>query len=664
MKINLSPQTKRAVKQPLFYFGKAIADFVDKFSRGQRQLILYLTDLSIFVISILSAFCLYSDKLFFPELAKNYLTTIYLILPVKFLVFYWMGMYRGILRYTQSTFIQTTFKSVVLAQIVFMASALFLGLRPLPRTVQVLDVFLTLSGVILSRSTARWFLYKFNPTLKLANFSQSNRKFEQPVIVYGAGRAGFELFQALRNGHTYRIKAFIDDDKKLWNYTIDGVKVFDPQYLNTLLVRYGINTVLLAIPSAPNQRRQEIVQELISKGLEVKTIPTISEIISGQFSITQVRNVEITDLLGREEVSADPSLLSININNKSVLVTGAGGSIGSELCRQIAAQHPKKLVLYELNEFALYSIDMDLSEAFPEIERVACLGSVTEGSHFREVLLAHGIQTIYHAAAYKHVPLVEHNAAQGVLNNVYGTLICTRMARECGVEKFVLISTDKAVRPTNIMGTTKRLAELILQAQADLPDTKTEFVMVRFGNVLNSSGSVIPRFRKQIEQRKPITITHPDITRYFMSIPEAARLVIQAGALGKGGEVFLLDMGEPVKIYDMAVKMIELSGLMPGKDVDIVVTGLRPGEKLYEELLIETHKSRATKHRKIFMAQELFLPWSELEPQLDRLFLAARSNDHDRLVEILKFLVPEYQKPTVEAKTVNTVKKTLPSQMP
>ncbi|MEY2984636.1 MAG: hypothetical protein RLZZ568_1253, partial [Cyanobacteriota bacterium] len=374
-----------------------------------------------------------------------------------------------------------------------------------------------------------------------------------------------------------------------------------------------------------------------------------------------IRDLEISDLLGREEVLPDPSLLSVNITNKVVLVTGAGGSIGSELCRQIAQQSPQELILYELNEFALYTIDIELSESFPHMSRSSYLGSVTDKEHLENILTTHRVDTVYHAAAYKHVPLVELNPAQGILNNVYGTLVCAQAARECGVERFVLISTDKAVRPTNIMGTTKRVAELILQAFSALHGLQTKFVMVRFGNVLNSTGSVVPRFQKLIKERRLITVTHPEITRYFMSIPEAARLVIQAGAMGQGGDVFLLDMGDPIKIYDLAVQMIELSGLELGRDIDIVITGLRPGEKLYEELLIRQDTAVATRHPKIFAAKEGQIPWETLKPLLDNLLSAAESGNKDAIIASLKSIVPEYSPRPHSALSIPTPLQTTPS---
>jgi FlaA1/EpsC-like NDP-sugar epimerase len=348
-------------------------------------------------------------------------------------------------------------------------------------------------------------------------------------------------------------------------------------------------------------------------------------------------------LLGREEVLPYPELLHLNVTGKSVLVTGAGGSIGSELCRQIAQLDPKCLILYELNEFALYTIDLELKESYPTLCHYPYLGNITDATHFQFLLQQHQVDTIYHAAAYKHVPLVEINATQGVYNNVAGSLIAAQSAINCRVSNFVLISTDKAVRPTNVMGASKRVAELVVQSLADLPQTPTRFAIVRFGNVLGSSGSVVPRFRQQIALGKPITVTHQDVTRYFMSIPEAVRLVMQAGAMAQGGEVFLLDMGEPVRIYDLAERMIRLSGLEPGHDIEIQVTGLRPGEKLYEELLIDPKIAKPTKHPRIFCASESKLSYETLLPQLKSLLEKAQNQEHNELIRLLQEIVPEYQ---------------------
>ena len=377
--------------------------------------------------------------------------------------------------------------------------------------------------------------------------------------------------------------------------------------------------------------------------------------MSGHVSVNKVRELNIEDLLGRKAIDANPELLQHDIVDRVVLVTGGGGSIGSELCRQIAKQQPKMLIIYELHEFALYQMDMELSECYPNLIKVACLGSVNDAQVLTRVLKKYGVNTIYHAAAYKHVPIVEANPISGMNNNIGGTLTAAQCAIDCQVAKFVLISTDKAVRPTNIMGATKRVAELVLQGLADLNTHTTCFTMVRFGNVLGSSGSVVPRFREQITSGKSITLTHSDITRYFMTIPEAATLVIQAGAMAKGGEVFLLDMGEPVRIYDLAAQMIRLHGMEPDRDVKIEVTGLRPGEKIYEELLIDCGSGVPTGHPKIFCAREQKIAWKDLAPQLTNLLEAAAECEVTQCVAVLHDLVPEYQPMGQYAKLKPTV---------
>ncbi|WP_246605351.1 polysaccharide biosynthesis protein [Sphaerospermopsis torques-reginae] len=636
-------------------FIKNIAHFLQTSSRTKKHLILYLTDSLLFLLAIYIAFSIDSHSLFPVDILGKYLPSIIPLIPGKILLFSLLGMYKNVLKYSEFAFLYTAFQSVILGQGGLIILDLIFRVNFLPISVQIVDTLITLILIVTVRLIARWLLYGLSSPLRLKLQSQTinslanSKQFLQPVIIYGAGQAGFQLSQALVLDNNFEIIAFVDDNSQLWKHTINGIQVYSPEKFEYLINKYQVHLVLLAIPSATPKRKQEIVAELKALDIEVKTVPTLAEIISGKVSIAQLRKINIGDILGREEILPDPKLLQVNITNKSVLVTGAGGSIGSELCRQIAQQQPRHLVLYELNEFALYSIEIELRETYPNLYCSACLGSVTDAQRLKQVITEYNIDTLYHAAAYKHVPLVEKNPAQGVINNIYGTLVATRTANECKVETFVLISTDKAVRPTSVMGTTKRVAELILQALSKHPDTYTRLIMVRFGNVLNSTGSVVPRFQQQILQRQPITITHPEITRYFMSIPEAARLVIQAGALGKGGEVFLLDMGEPVKIYDLAVQMVELSGLVLGKDIVIKITGLRPGEKLYEELLIEEENVKKTIHPKIYSAQEAMIPWTKLEPYLYQLFLAAQEEDKDTLLSLLKVMVPEYYSPQLSS---------------
>lgn len=617
-----------------------------------RRYILFCTDALVFLASTCFALTLRFDDTSIAPLASLYSQPLWLVVPVKFCVFYLLGMYRPLLRHTGTEVLWLALKSVVMGEAALVAATTLLQVRGLPRSVQIISSLLTWIGVVGVRFSVRQCL-----TIALVNSRRaqqlSQKRLSRPlfkptppspserIVIYGAGAAGFQLSQALWRESAYEVVAFVDDDPEIHNRWLDGTKIYAPAMLKTLIPRYEVTLVLLAVPSASSQEKRQILQNLKGLPVKVKTVPAVHDIVSGRVSIGQIRNVDISDLLGRDEVLPDPSLLRVNVTDKVVMVTGAGGSIGSELCRQIAQQNPRLLVLYELNEFALYSIDAELSETYPVLSHVAHLGSVTNAERLAEIFVKYGVQTVYHAAAYKHVPLVEANPAQGVLNNSYGTLVAARTADKCQVETFVLISTDKAVRPTNVMGATKRVAELVLQAFASDSQTYTRFVMVRFGNVLNSNGSVVPRFRDQIAAGKPITLTHPEMTRYFMSIPEASRLVIQAGALGKGGDVFLLDMGEPVKIYDLAVQMIELSGLVPGEDIEIEITGLRPGEKLYEELLIGSD-SMATDHPKIFGAREAMLSWEELEPLLDQLFLAAYQDNSKKVRSMLKTLVPEY----------------------
>ncbi|MBF0289942.1 MAG: polysaccharide biosynthesis protein, partial [SAR324 cluster bacterium] len=476
---------------------------------------------------------------------------------------------------------------------------------------------------------------------------------QERIIIYGAGSAGVQLATALKQEGHYRVVAFVDDSLELQKHHVQGMRVYPLESLKELIENYGIKIVLLAIPSVSRQRKAEIVRHLKTLNIQIKTVPGVGEILSEKVSIQTIRDIDIMDLLGRQEVLPHPELLQINIKDKVVMVTGAGGSIGSELCRQIAQQEPRSLILYERNEFALYSIDLDLSENYSTLQKVPCIGSVTDEMRLREVMTEHKVETLYHAAAYKHVPLIEQNMSQGILNNIEGTL---KVAQACMAEQVktcVLVSTDKAVRPTNVMGATKRVAELILQALAIQEKNPTRFMMVRFGNVLDSAGSVVPLFRDQIRKGKPLTVTHPEITRYFMSIPEASRLVIQAGAMGKGGDVFLLDMGEPVKIYDLAVQMIELSGLKLGEDAEIQITGLRPGEKLYEELLIEQESAVPTDHPKIFTAKEQMMPWSELSPLVNKLLIAAKNNQLGSMIWALQGIVPEYQPPANVEKRID-----------
>ena len=505
----------------------------------------------------------------------------------------------------------------------------------------------------------------------------------QRVLVYGAGEAGRQIATAMNTAASAEVLGYLDDDDRLHGQLLNGLRIYSPEMLARLVQRLSVNSVLLAIPSASRARRNEILAQLVPLGLQVRTLPGLSDIATGKVNLSDVRALDIDDLLGREPVKPNGLLLNLNTHQKTVLVTGAGGSIGSELCRQILMTHPKQLLLVEMSEFALYQIHQELQASLAgvrlnvtelvegavpvapvavegtSIEIVPLLASVCDEVRMQEIMDTWKPHTVYHAAAYKHVPLVEHNPVEGVRNNVWGTRVCAEAAARNGVRNFVLISTDKAVRPTNIMGATKRLAEMVLQAQAEVNAalvaqggpgsmSRTIFSMVRFGNVLGSSGSVVPLFREQIKNGGPITLTHADMTRYFMTIPEAAQLVIQAGAMGQGGDVFVLDMGQPVKIMDLARRMVELSGLTvrdalhPDGDIELTVTGLRPGEKLFEELLIGDNP-KPTQHPLIMKAHEQHLSWPQLESKLNILSMATGVNDVPVIRALLKDLVSGYQ---------------------
>jgi FlaA1/EpsC-like NDP-sugar epimerase len=510
-----------------------------------------------------------------------------------------------------------------------------------PRTIGIIQPILLLLFVGASRALARvWLGNQYLNILKKAS--------RPKVLIYGAGSTGRQLVGAMASSHEMQVVGFLDDDDRLHGHVLNGQPIYNPADLINLASALTISNVLLAMPSLSRKRRNEILTQIRTARVAVRTLPSVTDLAQGKVSISDLRELDIDDLLGREPVMPNHILLAMNVRSKVVMVTGAGGSIGSELCRQIFAVGPSKLLLIEQSEFALYGIHQELEEKLSDrdIGLVPLLASVQDDERMREIMSTWHPDTVYHAAAYKHVPLVEHNPAEGIKNNVLGTLRTAQAAAENGVSDFVLISTDKAVRPTNIMGASKRLAEMVLQAIA-ATNPGTKFSIVRFGNVLGSSGSVVPKFRQQIRDGGPITLTHPDITRYFMTIPEASQLVIQAGAMAKGGDVFVLDMGQSVKIMDLARRMIELSGLTvkdeqnPDGDIDIEITGLRPGEKLYEELLIGDNP-KPTSHSRIMKAHEEFIPWAELEGKLNALQMALNVNDVGVIRLMMQQLVAGY----------------------
>jgi FlaA1/EpsC-like NDP-sugar epimerase len=585
---------------------------------------------------------------------------IYAAAPLIFVpVFVHLGLYRAIFRYTGLATMQTLLKAALIYGLLLLALVLLTFPAGVPRSVGVLQPILFLVLVSNSRTWVRFWLSQ-----------GSRRELRQRLLIYGAGDAGAQTAAAVANGGEFELLGFVDDDAAKIGRHINGVPVFAPKEIAETVERLGVSDILLALPSASRQRRHQIIEGLRSLPVHMRTLPGMADLASGRVSVSDFRELDLEDLLGRDPVPPNSVLLARDLEGKVVLVTGAGGSIGSELCRQILAEHPATLLLVEHNEFGLYTIHQELEVTLKERstpghaapELVPLIGNVRDYRRMSDIFRAYRPDTVYHAAAYKHVPLVEHNPCEGVANNVLGTLNVARAAMEFGTASFVLVSTDKAVRPTNVMGASKRIAELILQALAaetmvryddeasvaGLARNRTRFAMVRFGNVLGSSGSVVPLFRKQIEAGGPITLTHPEVTRYFMTIPEAAQLVLQAGAMGQGGEVFVLDMGQPVRIIELARRMVELSGhtvrdeYNSGGDVEISITGLRPGEKLYEELLIGDDPS-PTAHPRIMKAREGYRPWSELRPWLARLERATQANDVDEVRKVLQQLVSGYQ---------------------
>jgi FlaA1/EpsC-like NDP-sugar epimerase len=609
---------------------------INAFSNDRKCTILILADISLFFMAISAAIGFeYGLNPMFTEIWHQG-KFVLLEIGIKIGLFWIFGIYQQVLRSTGGEFIFAIAKAVLASCLSIAAIDRLFLVSTIPASVLLSDGMLTLILAISFRYGIRLMMGKIRQI-------EHAGKDASKVVIYGAGSAGCILAQGLTVKNGKKLIGFVDDNPHLQGRNIQGTKVYAPAELLKLKATIGFEEILLAMPTIDGQRRRELSQRLQILGVPIKTVPSITELLNGNVSVNKIRALNIEDLLGRKAIAARPELLQHDITDRVVLVTGGGGSIGSELCRQIAKQQPKMLLVYELHEFALYQMDMELGETYPNLNKVACLGSVTDAQTLTRVLKKYNVDIIYHAAAYKHVPIVEANPISGMVNNISGTLTAAQCAIDCKVAKFVLISTDKAVRPTNIMGATKRVAELVLQGLADLNTHKTCFTMVRFGNVLGSSGSVVPRFSEQIAAGKPITLTHADITRYFMTIPEAATLVIQAGAMAKGGEVFLLDMGEPVKIYDLAAQMIRLHGLEPDKDIKIEVTGLRPGEKIYEELLIDCEAALPTGHPKIFCAREAKLGWPELEPQLNTLLEAAADCEVNECVSVLHNLVPEYQ---------------------
>ena len=569
------------------------------------------------------------------------LISVFIAIPV----FYISGLYRTIFRYSGWPAMFTVSKSIFFYGILFSFLITIISLNDVPRTIGIIQPLLLFLAVGASRAVIRyWIGDLYQLRLKKSSLPKA--------VIYGAGNAGRQLLVSLENNNALQVSCFIDDDIDKKGRLLFSKRIYSPDYLDHLAKNKDISYLLLALPNISSKRRKEIIKKVEKYNLVVRTLPSIVDLAKGKIDVNDLIELEIDDLLGRDKVAPNIDLLRKNIKSKTVLVTGAGGSIGGQLCREIFKLEPKKLLLLDSNEFSLYTIldELNLSNQKESVQLIPLLTSIQDKEKINIILKTWKPNTVYHAAAYKHVPIVEHNLSEGVKNNVFGTLLIAKASLDMGIEDFVFISTDKAVRPTNIMGATKRLGEMCLQALfANKKENQlTKFSMVRFGNVLDSSGSVIPKFRKQIKERLPLTVTHPDINRFFMTIQEAAELVIQAGAMATGGDVFLLAMGEPVKIFDLAKKMIQLSGLKlkdknnPNGDIEILITGLRPGEKLYEELLLENN-SIPTIHPKIFKAQDNFIPWNKLEKEIESLEDCIKKNDLKKILISLEYLVDGYQ---------------------
>ncbi len=605
-----------------------------------KQLVVMALDVVLALLATWVAFTLRLDELHRPEGAQWFVYGCAPLIAVP--LFIKFGLYRAIFRYTGQAALVTTGKAVALYGVLLIGLLLWRQWPDVPRTLGILQpvIFLLLVGA--SRAFARFWL---------AGLTAPTARAHGRLLIFGAGVAGVQTAFALGGASQYQLVGFLDDDPAKVGRSINGVAVFSAQNLPELVQTESISDILLAMPGASRERRNQIIRSLEGLPVHVRSLPTLADLASGKVTVQDFHELDIEDLLGRAPVSPLPEILARDLSGQVVMVTGAGGSIGGELTRQILQQQPRQLLLLDHNEFGLYAIHQELlaisNTQQLQVELIPLLGSVVNADRVLAVCKAYRPATIYHAAAYKHVPMVESNAGEGVLNNVLGTMNVALAAMQAGAHRFVLISTDKAVRPTNVMGASKRMAELVLQALAE-EESATSFSIVRFGNVLGSSGSVVPLFRKQLIAGGPLTVTHEEVTRYFMTIPEAAQLVLQAGAMGQGGDVFVLDMGEPVRIMDLARRMVQLSGLSvrdaehPAGDIEIAVTGLRPGEKLYEELLIGDNPE-PTDHPRIMKAREPYLPWTQLQDELLVLEAAARANDQTAIKAFLLQHVQGYQ---------------------
>ena len=639
---------------------QSMAQYLLSLPRVVKRIILLMGDFLVSLVCLFSALSLRHG--YIAQHISPLALVIYALLPVVglYVIGFYQGVARGFFDAVMARVLQLFFLLIIIYEfVIYLTSA-----TTMPRSAPVIFLFLLFIWLWNSRLTIRELLMRWQGGRQLRSEADSCDN----VIIYGAGEAGIDLLASLRHSYRYNVVAYIDDDKQLTGAYLHGKRIYADHALPWLIESLNVAQVILAMPSMSRVRKKQIMDSLSDISVKIKDLPSLRELADERVTVSHIRPVDILDVLNRQTVEPDINLLRRNITDKCVLVTGAGGSIGSELCRQIIKNQPKCIVLYELSEFALYSIHQELvalqanNISYQDINIIAVIGNVTNEYNLFRILEQYQIKTVYHAAAYKHVPLVEHNPFEGAINNIKGTYHCAQAAISANVKTFVLISTDKAVRPTNVMGATKRLAELVCQGLSK-NSGNTCISMVRFGNVLGSSGSVVPVFTKQIEQGKPITVTHPDVTRYFMTIPEASNLVIQAGAMAIGGEVFILDMGDPVKIVDLARRMIHLSGHEtktvenPDGDIEIVFTGLRAGEKLYEELIIGEDNIKTTDHPLIMQAMEHSFPLHEIENTLSLLSDKSRKYDIRWLKDQFKYYVSGYQEGSSSKNIKNNIEK-------
>ena len=615
---------------------KDISKNIINLPRYTKRLIAILIDIGLCIFCTWLAFLLRLEELVKINEVTTLAVEISILLAIP--IFWLMGLYKTIFRFQGSSIIFTVFIATFTYSLLYFAVIGIYGIQGIPRSIGIIQPILLFLGISLSRISIKF--------LFLSNFKKSKNKTN--VLIYGAGSAGRQLLTSLESNLEMKVVGFLDDDPQFQRQKILGQTVYDPLNIEKLIHKKSIDLVLLALPSITRQKRNQIINNLNKHELIVKTLPSVQDIVDGKVSVSDIKDLSIEDLLNREQVQPNLELLSKNITSKVVMVTGAGGSIGSELSRQIIKLNPKKLILVELSEFALYKINEELKNINKSIKIIPLLINIQNKTKIEHVFNTFNIDTVYHAAAYKHVPLVEENICESVKNNVFGTFVLAETILKYNVSNFVLISSDKAVRSTNVMGATKRLAEICVQSLYDNQNQKSKFAIVRFGNVLESSGSVIPKFKQQIKEGGPVTLTHPDVTRYFMTITEASQLVIQAGAMAEKCEVYVLDMGESIKIKDLIEKMIKLSGLsikddknLDG-DIEIKITGLRPGEKLYEELLLGDNPQE-TYHEKIQKAQDPFIPFNKLKIDLDHLSNLIEDNKVEDVKSLLSNLVTSYQ---------------------